>query len=116
MALTHGPIPAYLFKAGLRWFQAAPATERFFAVRWDGGAYRLVAHRQGLRLPSPTGPPPGWSQVPLPLTLPAFFSATDDRDEQGFRIYGVAGRLYTPRPELRLRVGVYGHSAPLDWL
>ena len=27
-------------------------------------------HRQGLRLPSPTGPPPGWSQVPLPLTLP----------------------------------------------
>ena len=46
VALTHGPIPAYLFKAGLRWFQAAPATERFFAVRWDGGAYRLVAPPQ----------------------------------------------------------------------
>ena len=36
----------------------------------------------------------------------AFFSATDDRDEQGFRIYGVVGRLDTPLPELRLRVGV----------
>ena len=45
----------------------------------------------------------------------AFFSATDDRDEQGFRIYGVVGRLNDPRPELRLRMGVYGHFAPVDW-
>ena len=45
----------------------------------------------------------------------AFFSATDDRDEQGFRIYGVVGRLDDPRPELSLRVGVYGHFTPLDW-
>ena len=45
----------------------------------------------------------------------AFFSATDDRDEQGFRIYGVVGRLDAPLPELRLRVGVYGHFAPVDW-
>ena len=27
----------------------------------------------------------------------SFFSATDDRDEQGFRIYGVVGRLDAPR-------------------
>ena len=45
----------------------------------------------------------------------AFFSATDDRDEQGFRIYGVAGRLDKYRPELSLRVGVYGHFAPVEW-
>ena len=38
------------------------------------------------------------------------------RDEQGFRIYGVVGRLDAPRPELSLRVGVYGHFAPVDWL
>ena len=48
-------------------------------------------------------------------TSRAFFSATDDRDEQGFRIYGVVGRLDTPLPELSLRVGVYGNFAPLDW-
>ncbi len=42
--------------------------------------------------------------------LPAFFSETDDADEQGARFYAVIGRIYT-RPELRLRVGVYG-----DWL
>ena len=45
----------------------------------------------------------------------AFFSATDDADELGFRIYGVAGRLDRDRPELSLRVGVYGHFAPVDW-
>ena len=46
----------------------------------------------------------------------AFFSATDDRDEQGFRIYGVAGRLDARLgPELSLRVGVYGHFAPVRW-
>ena len=48
-------------------------------------------------------------------TSRAFFSATDDRDEQGFRTYGVAGRLDTDRPELSLRVGVYGHFAPVEW-
>ena len=79
---THGPIPAQLFELGLRWFQDAPDTERLFAVRWDGDAYRLVV------------PPQGWSPSSTPTEAPApSFSATDDRDEQGFRIYGVVGRL-----------------------
>ena len=34
----------------------------------------------------------------------AYFSATDDRDETGRRIYGVLGRLAGPRPEIALRV------------
>ena len=45
----------------------------------------------------------------------AFFSATDDRDEQGFRVYGVVGRLDKPEPELTLRLGIYGHFASLEW-
>lgn len=41
---------------------------------------------------------------------PAYFSQTDDADENsGFRIYGVLGKLYQPRPELLLRVGLFGH-------
>jgi hypothetical protein len=39
--------------------------------------------------------------------MAAFFSPTDDRDEGGFRFYAVIGRLLT-RPELRLRLGMYG--------
>ena len=44
--LAQGPIPARLFELGLRWFQDDPDTERLFAVRWDGEAYRLVAPPQ----------------------------------------------------------------------
>jgi hypothetical protein len=41
-------------------------------------------------------------------SMKAFFSATDDADEQGFRWYGVIGRVYD-RPEIALRLGVYGY-------
>ena len=117
LTLSHGPIPASLFEVGLRWFQADPDTERFFAVRWDGRAYRLV-------VPPQAGTATRLAYRPLAGVVAefhshgssrAFFSATDDRDEQGFRIYGVVGRLDALRPELRLRVGVYGHFAPVDW-
>ncbi len=115
--LTHGPIPARLFEVGLRWFQDDPSTERFFAVVWDGRSYRLVAPPQagtGTRLKYV--PPPGVvAEFHSHGGSRAFFSATDDRDEQGFRVYGVVGRLDAIQPELSLRVGVYGHFAPVDW-
>jgi PRTRC genetic system protein A len=47
--------------------------------------------------------------------MPAYFSRTDDADEQGLRLYGVLGRLDTARPEVALRVGAYGHYLPLPW-
>ena len=117
VALTHGPIPAQLFEVGLRWFQDAPDTERFFAVRWDGDGYRLVVPPQaGTATRLAYQPPAGVvAEFHSHGSSRAFFSATDDRDEQGFRIYGVVGRLDALRPELRLRVGVYGHFAPVEW-
>ena len=118
-AATHSrPHPgASLFELGLRWFQDAPDTERFFAVRWDGDAYRLVVPPQaGTATRLAYQPPAGVvAEFHSHGGSRAFFSATDDRDEQGFRIYGVVGRLDAPLPELRLRVGVYGHFAPVDW-
>ncbi len=49
---------------------------------------------------------------------PAVFSQEwDNRDEQGFRIYAVMGRI-TDKPELRTRVGVYGElfEIPSAWI
>ena len=117
VALPHGPIPARLFEKGMRWFQAAPDTERLFAVRWDGRAYRLVVPAQAGSASSLAYRPPSGvvAEFHSHGSSRAFFSATDDRDEQGFRIYGVVGRLDAPWPELRLRVGVYGHFAPVAW-
>jgi hypothetical protein len=40
--------------------------------------------------------------------MEARFSPTDDKEEAGFRIYAVIGRIYT-LPEIRVRVGIYGH-------
>ncbi len=117
VALSHGPIPARLFELGLRWFQDDTNTERLFAVRWDGHAYRLVVPPQvGTASSLAYEPPAGVvAEFHSHGSSRAFFSDTDNRDEQGFRIYGVVGRLDELRPELSLRVGVYGHFAPVDW-
>lgn len=117
LEMAHGPIPAHVFELGLGWMLAAPDTERFFAVRWDGDAYRLVVPPQeGTGSSLAYQPPQGViAEFHSHAGHRAFFSATDDRDEQGFRIYGVVGRLDTPAPELTLRVGIYGHFAPLRW-
>ncbi len=45
--------------------------------------------------------------------MKAFWSSTDDRDEQGFRLYGVIGRLDSNAPEIRIRVGVHGYHYPI---
>jgi len=42
-------------------------------------------------------------------SLGAFFSNTDDADEQGLRFYAVIGHVDDDMPEIRCRVGVYGH-------
>ena len=117
VALSHGPIPANLFELGLRWLRTDPDTERFFAVCWDGEVYQLVVPPQAGTSTSVAYRPPAGvvAEFHSHGTSRAFFSDTDDRDEQGFRIYGVVGRLNTPRPELSLRLGVYGHFAPVDW-
>lgn len=46
--------------------------------------------------------------------MPAFFSQTDNTDEQAAKLYAVIGKLDSV-PEMRLRVGVYGYwmSLPL---
>ena len=117
LELAHGPVPAHVFELGLAWMQAAPGTERFFAVRWDGDAYRLVVPPQEGTGSSLSYQPPSVvvAEFHSHAKHSAFFSATDDGDEQGFSVYGVVGRLDTPTPELTLRLGIYGHFAPLHW-
>jgi hypothetical protein len=58
------------------------------------------------------------SQVTAPHhhVMPPDFSETDDKDETGFRLYGVIGDL-DQAPKIRLRVGVYGYhyEIPASW-
>ena len=89
--LANGPIPVHVFELGLAWLLAAPGTERFFAIRCEGDAYRLVVPPQEGTGSSLTYQPPQGVIAEFHSHGPhsAFFSATDDRDEQGFRVYGV---------------------------
>ncbi|MYD36304.1 MAG: hypothetical protein F4X20_04705 [Dehalococcoidia bacterium] len=92
--LAHGAIPVRLFEAGLSWFMEDPDTERFFAVRWDGHTYQLVVPPQlgtatSLAYARPSGV---IAEFHSHGRSRSFFSATDDRDEQGFRVYGVVGQ------------------------
>ena len=86
--LAHGPIRARLFEVGLRWFLDDPDTERFFAVRWDGRSYQLVVPPQlGTATSLAYAPPAGVvAEFHSHGHSRAFFSKTDDGDEQGFRI------------------------------
>lgn len=45
--------------------------------------------------------------------MKAFWSNTDNRDEKGFRVYGVIGRLDSSAPQIRLRIGIYGYHYPI---
>lgn len=117
MELPHGLIPKHLFTLGLRWFQTTPDTERFFAIHWDGDAYRLTIPEQLGTASSLTYTPPARAVAEFHShgNSRAYFSETDDRDEQGFRIYGVVGRMGASEPELNLRLGIYGHFTDLAW-
>ena len=111
LRLAHGPMPADLFRAGLAMMTANPCTESFFAIRFDGSSYRLVVPKQRGSTASVLyqPPPDAVAEFHSHCSMRAFFSATDDADEQAFRIYGVVGRADTPTPELALRVGIYGY-------
>ena len=109
--LPHGRVPPALLAMGIHWMQQKPDTERYFAIRWNGREYVPVIPEQSgtgasLRYKTPES---AVMEFHSHCRMAAFFSQTDDHDEQGFRIYGVVGRLNRPQPTVALRVGVYGN-------
>lgn len=62
--------------------------------------------------PHATGPGSSYASALIEVhshhTMQAFWSDTDNRDEQGFRLYAVWGTIFR-QPTLRVRVGIYGH-------
>jgi len=109
MTLVHGKVPLALFNLALNACLAEPDRERYLAFTWEDG-YHLWQPEQtvtesGVEYQT-------LDNVVLDLhshgNMRPFFSATDNRDEQGFRLYGVVGRLRGV-PGIRLRVGVYGY-------
>jgi len=118
--LKHGRLPQWIWDA-IVWAAHVGymgGREVLLAVTFDPGAgYRLTVP------PQVAGPERVVYRPPASAVLEvhshgshaAMFSAIDDRDEQGLRLYGVVGRIEAERPEVTLRVGAYGHFLPVPW-
>ena len=109
LTLSNGLIPKILFDLALNAFLADPDRERYLAITWDNG-YHLWQPEQDIskaKVEYQT-----MDNVVMELhshgCMSAFFTDQDNKDEQGFRIYGVIGKL-RERPTFKLRVGVYGY-------
>jgi PRTRC genetic system protein A len=114
--LTHGRIPMRLYNLVGSVMAVDRYRERFLAVTWEG-EYRL-------REPWQDRGGDGVTYERLPDTvldihshgmIEAFCSGTDNRDEQGLKLYAVIGRVDMLMPEVKLRVGIYGYFAPIEF-
>lgn len=116
--LVHGKIPARLILEGIRWMSEAPANERFFSISLtEKGQYSLTIPDQNGTSSSLAYQPPEKAVAEFHSHghHGAYFSATDDQDEQGCRIYGVIAGLPEKQPRAALRLGIYGYFAKLSW-
>ena len=113
-------VPAALLAEILRQSRAAaassPPLERLFYLAWEGGGWSLEVppQRQTEREVEPldTGPGSAYERALIEVhshhRWEARFSPKDDRDESGFRLYAVLGRI-NERPEVKVRVGAFGY-------
>ena len=112
--LPMGNIPHCIYDLAVSVLLADRCQERYLAVTWEG-EYRIrvpcqetsICRVRYERLPSTI------LDIHSHGTMRPFFSWTDDRDEQGLRLYMVVGRLDTLIPETEMRVGVYGYFGPV---
>ncbi|GCE32111.1 hypothetical protein KDA_75950 [Dictyobacter alpinus] len=117
---TYPPVPQHLVEQILWCAQGAIGEEGnpveiLFHLEWRDEEWQLTIPEQKQTATSvvPTDDSAGSSYATALIDLhshhgmQAFFSATDNRDEQGFRIYAVLGNIFK-RPELLVRVGCEG--------
>ena len=90
-------------------------SERFGAVVWNH-QYHLVCPPQEGRAASVSFStvPDAVLEVHTHPRMSAFFSGTDNADEQGFKLYGVLG-VKDGGPAVRLRLGIYGYFLDIPW-
>ena len=113
--LVHGKIPRRLYDLAVSIFMAGSDREQYLAITWES-EYRL-------RMPAQerNGASVKYESLPSSVMdihshgrMKAFFSSTDDTDEQGLRLYMVVGRLDTLLPEVEIRLGIYGYFRQVE--
>jgi len=114
LELRHGRVPGRLLSQAMDVMTADREREVYAAIVWDRG-YMIALP------PQDAGPDyVTYEKVPGTVVnihshgrMRAFFSGTDDTDDQGFTVSVVVGRLDTIFPEVGARQCVYGYFAPV---
>ncbi len=117
LKLEHGRLPQRLFDLAYSVLLAEPEKERYVGIRWNGQCYDIYYPEQQGAASRVNYEASDNIVVELHShgKLKPLFSGTDDEDEQGLKVYGVVGDLYSQTPSLNLRVGVYGYWQPVLW-
>ena len=111
--LCLGKVPARLLELAVMVMATTPDRERYAAIgRWQGESYDIR-----IPLQEGTGAHIDYEVIPgtivnihsHPPGLPAAFSGTDDRDDQGFQVSIVVAELDRLIPVARARLCVYGY-------
>jgi PRTRC genetic system protein A len=124
--LDYPPLPKEAMRCMLELSRAARdesgPVEALFHIEWDAGRgqWELSEPKQERSAtavrPLETGPGSSYESALIEVhshhTMQPFWSGTDNREEQGFRLYGVLGDIFGT-PTLRLRVGLYGYFMPI---
>jgi len=96
--------------------------EALFYFVWsaDGWSVRTPQQYQTQKSVTPKMDDGGYVPVEIHShnTMDAFFSATDNADETGLRVYGVLGHVDQPVVDIKMRISIYGHRAivPYSWV
>lgn len=115
LELRHGRVPGHLLDLVVGVCSARPDQEVYAAIAWDGQEYRTI-------MPPQEGGGGHVSYEAVPGTvvgvhshgrMGAFFSSTDDADDQGFLVLVVLGEVGRLVPRARARLSVYGYFAPV---
>jgi len=115
ISLLYGSIPQRFFDLALDLFLTDIHSEHYVAVIGDAG-YRFHIPVQD----KSAGKVVYEAESSVILELhshgegSARFSGTDNKDETGFKFYGVVGRLGAT-PMVKLRIGAYGYFQELPW-
>jgi PRTRC genetic system protein A len=111
-------VPATELRYMVKVSRGAIPNEILFYFRWVNGEWEIDIPPQktghAVVLPLEDG-----DYAPIEVhshnSMPALFSKTDNRDENGLRIYGVLGRLDNEIVDFKLRISIYGHYSVLPY-
>jgi PRTRC genetic system protein A len=113
--LAHGPIPRYFYELAFSTILTSPGQEKFIAITWNNGYHIKFPQQKG------TAGSVEYEKIPDTVldihshgAMPAFFSSEDDRDEQGFKLSLVMGKI-ADSPEYMMRATAYGYFRKLEF-